>query len=486
MEQLTKERIGQMDSGELAENVVSIFEYKDPVKREMMALVMEERAKELGIQRSFQRLFKAANAADKKNAEEYSAASAEMNSGISLVYDAKGNPAEIIDNYLAIFRGDDYFRTFRFNLFSLMPEITENMKKRAWKDQDDSAAMRYIESAYHLYHQPKYEHAFRVFCGERAYHPILDYIDALTWDGTPRIESFLSRWMGCEDSDYTREVSRLIFAGGIHRIYDPGCKFDCVPVLIGTKQGEGKSSIVRWLAIKDEWYGELTVFDGKEGIEAIQGTWICEIGELLAMVRAKEVESIKAYITRQVDKYRVPWDKRPSTAPRQCVFVGTTNKERFLTDKTGNRRWFPVRVNMDGYDLFKIEKECRAYIIQCWAEAKAKYGDEFMRLAPDYSLREVIQQKQQAAEEDDWREGMIEDYLFNKRPGDIVCAMELYQEALKMGEYNRPAPHEQTAIGLIMQRFPAWKRTAKSIRFPKYGVSRGWELEGTPDDEVPF
>lgn len=484
MQELTKERIGQMDSAELADNVISLFDFKDIVKREQYALIMAERAKELGIQRSFQRLFRAADAADRKNAEEYTAANAAMNSGISLVYDSKGNPAETIDNYLAIMRGDDYFRTLRFNQFRMTPEITRDLMVCDWSDGEDAAAMHHMEKAYHIYHQPKYKQAFKMLCMERGYHPIRDYIDGLTWDGIPRIENFLTEWMGCENSPYTKEVSRLIFAGGIHRIYEPGIKFDSVPVLIGAKQGEGKSTLVRWLAIKDEWYSELTVFDGKEGIEAIQGTWICEIGELLAMVRAKEVESIKSYITRQVDKYRVPYAERPESLARQCVFIGTTNKESFLSDKTGNRRWFPVRVDMNGYELFKKEKECRDYIIQCWAEARSKYDEQFTSLAPRYDLLDIIRQKQQAAEEEDWREGMIEAYLDNKEPGDSVCTMELYQKALQMGAFDKPTAAEQAAIRLIMQKFPEWKRTG-TMRFKEYGVARGWTLDSGAD-QLPF
>lgn len=485
MQELTKERISQMDGAELVEKVIDLFEYRDPLKREQLKFLMEERAKQLGMQRQFQRLLRAANAADRKLAEEYTAANASMNSGIALTFDAKGNPAETIDNYLAIFRGDERFSTFRFNTFKQTPEITENLTTRSWTNADDSQTLNYIERTYHLYHVEKFKHAMRVFCKERSYHPICEYIERLQWDGTPRVANFLAEWMGCENTDYTREVSRLIFASGIHRIYEPGIKYDSVPVLIGTKQGEGKSMIVRWLAIRDEWYSELTVFESKEGVEAIQGAWICELGELLAVVRAKEVEAIKSYITRQADKYRVPYAERPEIFPRQCIFIGTTNKEQFLADKTGNRRWLPVHVNMNGYELFKKEKECREYIIQCWAEARAKYNEPFMcDLAPNPKLLDVIRAKQQSAEEDDWREGMIEAYLDNKKPGDSVCTMELYQKALQMGAFDKPTAAEQAAIRLIMQKFPEWKRTG-TMRFKEYGVARGWILDSGAD-QLPF
>jgi predicted P-loop ATPase len=485
MQELTKETIRSMNREELVDNVVDLFRYRDVLKREQLAVFMEERAKELGMQRAFQRLLKAANDADKKLADEYTAANASMHSGIQLTFDAKGKPAETIDNYLQIFRVDDKFRTLRYNQFKQVPEITENLETRIWAPADDSEALHYIERKYEIYHPERYRHAMRVFYRERGYHPVREYIDSLKWDGVPRVEHFLTKWMGCENTDYIQEVSRLMFAGGIHRIYEPGIKFDTVPVLIGTKQGEGKTMLLHWLAIKDDWYSELTVFDGKEGIEAIQGTWICEIGELLAVARAKEVEAIKSYITRQADKYRVPYAERPETFHRQCIFIGTTNNEQFLSDKTGNRRWLPVHVKMNGYELFKQEKECRAYIEQCWAEARAKYNDEFTELAPRYELLDVIRQKQQDAEEEDWREDMIETYLSKKKPGDCICTMQLYQEALNMSEYDKPSPAEQKAIRLIMQKFPEWERTSAPVYFAKYGSTRGWKKKDDADD-LPF
>jgi predicted P-loop ATPase len=485
MEQYTQEQIDNMTAEDLIEGVYKIYEIPDLFTRESLTFRLAARARKLGVLGQFRRLLKAAETDEKKSAALYTSMNSRANIGIQLTYGQDGKPAQTIKNYLTIMRNDDYFITFRYNLFKLCAEYTENMKVKRWGDGEDSAAIDYIESKYGLCYEPKYQHAMRIFKGERSYHPIRDYVDSLQWDGVPRIKNFLSRWMGCEDTPYHQEVSRLIFAGGIHRLYDSGCKFDIVPVLIGTRQGEGKSSLVRMLAIKDEWYGELTDFEGARGIEAIQGKWICEIGELLAMVRAKETESIKAYTSRQVDSYRAPYDRHVSSLPRQCIFVGTTNKERFLTDKTGNRRFFPVKVNMQGYDLFAREKECREYIIQCWAEAKAHYNDPLTSLVEDRKLLDVILQKQHASEEDDWREGMICAYLESKHGGDCVCALELWQEGLGMGCFSRPTLSESNAISLIMQRMINWKRGESPIRFSKYGVQRYWtKIE--KQEELPF
>ena len=236
--------------------------------------------------------------------------------------------------------------------------------------------------------------------------------------------------MKAEDSKYTREVSRLIFAGGINRLYDPGCKFDDVPVLIGTTQGEGKSSIVRWLALQDEFYSEVTEIEGQKGIEQLEGAWMCEIAELLALTKAKEQEAVKSYITRQKDKYRRPYDRQTTEYPRRCTFIGTTNNEQFLKDKTGNRRFYPVKVHSSGYWLFDHETECREYIRQCWAEAKAKYDKREMPNYADKELRDAYKAAQDRAMEDDWRIGVIEEYLSRKSVGALVCIKQIANEAL--------------------------------------------------------
>jgi len=196
--------------------------------------------------------------------------------------------------------------------------------------------------------------------------PVREALEALQWDGQSRTLRFLADKLGADDTPYTEEVSRLIFAGGVWRALHPGCKFDDMPVLIG-KQGGGKSTIVRLLNMNDEWYREVTTIEGKEGIEALQGGWVCEFSEMMAMTNIKEVEGVKAYVTRQSDHVRKAYGRFESDLKRRCVFIGTTNNERFLTDKTGNRRFYPVKVRVSGYDLLDQEDDLREYIRQCWA-----------------------------------------------------------------------------------------------------------------------
>ncbi|MEG1516624.1 MAG: VapE family protein, partial [Clostridia bacterium] len=265
-------------------------------------------------------------------------------------------------------------------------------------------------------------------------------------------------------------------------------------VLIGSKQGEGKSTLVRWLAMRDDFYADVKQFDGQQGIEELSGAWICEVGELLALTKSREVEAIKSFLTRQCDRCRHPYDHHVSDHPRQCVFIGTTNRRQFLTDKTGNRRFYPVEVHQTGYELFRREAECRADIAQCWAEARAKMDTPFMAAFADQSLSKTIRSLQESAVEDDWRVGVIDEYLRKKMPGERVFAQELRTYALYPKTENlRDVKRESVEIGIIMQDMAGWVREGKASRrhaYPKYGPQKCWikepDLVTTMDDDMPF
>jgi predicted P-loop ATPase len=306
-------------------------------------------------------------------------------------------------------------------------------------------------------------------------------VDSINWDGEPRCEHFLHEWAKVEDSPYSREVSRLIFAGGIHRLYAPGTKFDDVPILIGTKQGEGKSSLIRFLAIHDQYYGEVNMMEGQQAIEQLRGKWICEISELLALTKSKEQEAAKAYITRQVDTYRKPWDKNPSDLPRRCIMIGTTNSDAPLTDKTGNRRYYPVEVHCNGYDLFDHEQECRDYILQCWAEARELYKRGRMPNYADRKLTAQYREAQENATQDDWRVGAIAAFLERKNAGELTCVREVAHRALSPNPDfpKEPSLVESKDIGAIITRLPGWEKVGNK-RIGIYGVQRCWMKKENP------
>ena len=193
---------------------------------------------------------------------------------------------------------------------------------RTWTDADEAESMRYIEEQYKMYSRERHTAALRMLFAERAYNPIVDIVDGVKWDGKERCRNYLCVWGKCADTPYVHEVSRLIFAGGINRLYRPGCKFEDVPILMGD-QGCGKSTLIRFLALNDDYHGELKQMEGQQAIEDLQGKWVMEIPEMSAFTKAKDQESIKAFVSRQRDQYRKPYDRNPTELPRRCIFVAT-------------------------------------------------------------------------------------------------------------------------------------------------------------------
>lgn len=463
-----------------SENVYAIQAEPSEIREQLKAVYfarLQELKADRDLKNQVKRMFASFEKADKELAEAYTRQHAQENSNIALAFDGQGKPMSTIDNFLMILRNDSMFESLRFNQLSYAPEHVVNGKLERWQDKDDSKARLYIEQKYKIHNREKLDDALRILFAEREYHPIKQIIEAVEWDGISRINNLFIKWLKCEDTPYTREVTRLVFAGGIHRLYNPGCKFDDVAVLIGTKQGEGKSTFARWLAIQDDFFTEVTEIEGQKGIEAIEGAWICEIAELLAVTKTKEVEAVKSYITKQVDRYRRPFDRRTTDHKRQCVFIGTTNKEQFLTDKTGNRRWYPIKVNSIGYDIHDCKDEIKYDILQAWVEAKQLYDEGKLQPYADRSLIDEIRKMQGQAVEDDYRIGMIEEYLKNKTE---VCILELWQKALD-NQFGKPTRRESNEIVLILQSFDGWVRDDKPSRSPEYGLQRYWHRDLSDD-----
>jgi hypothetical protein len=214
-------------------------------------------------------------------------------------------------------------------------------------------------------------------------HPVKDYLSSLEWDGVERVghpethASWLTTYGGAEDSSYTRAVGRLILVAAVRRIYQPGCKFDEMLVLVDPQQGTDKSGVLRLLARREEWFTDSMPLAAreKEVIEHLAGRWIVENSELNG-IKHNQVEEIKGFLSRQVDRARLAYGRMVTSAPRQCVFFGTTNSDSFLRDLQ-NRRFWPVRVT--SFDLKAMERD----VDQLWAEAAvAEHAGESIRLDP--------------------------------------------------------------------------------------------------------
>lgn len=204
---------------------------------------------------------------------------------------------------------------------------------------------------------------------DNAYHPVRDYLDALKWDGTRRLDRFLHILFGTPDTDYERTVGVKWMIGAVARIYEPGCKMDNMLVLEGP-QNLGKSTALAALFGRPyftEMVNELR--DHKKFMEQIAGKWVVEFAELSAIRRA-DVELVKAIISMQVDRSRMSYGHNPIELPRQCVLAASVNPKNdsgYLTDPTGNRRFWPVKCT--AIDMPKLIRKRD----QLWAEAVDRY-----------------------------------------------------------------------------------------------------------------
>lgn len=396
---------------------------------------------------------------------------------IRLVYNADDRPKLVIENFVSIMEGDPKYSGIKFNELGNRAEVHSvkdgELEITPWSDADEATSMNYIESKYGIYSKDKHSSALRILFNERRYNPIRDIVDKIEWDGKPRCTEFLTKWGKVEDSAYTREVSRLIFAGGIHRLYEPGCKFEDVPILMG-KQGCGKSTLIRFLAINDDYFGELKLVEGQAAIENLAGKWVMEIPEMSAFTKAKDQEAIKAFISRQRDSYRKPYDRNTTELLRRCTFICTSNDLQPLVDKTGNRRYYPVICHCNGYDIYDNESEIREYILQCWAEAREHLHDEFMQPFADRKLLDDFREAQENAMQDDWRVGAIEAFLDRKSPGELTCVRELFHRALYPDAPKEPSFSEAKDIGQVMNKMVGWERLNGSRNVGMYGKQKCW------------
>ena len=349
-------------------------------------------------------------------------------------------------NLNLILSNDPDFKNFAFNEMANRIQITgplpwERPKGNSfWRDADTAQLKSIIDIRYLPFSSRNHDVAFTKIADDRHFHPVRDYLDNLpAWDGVKRVEDLFIRYLKADDTEYVRTVTRKTFAAAVARIYVPGTKFDCVPVLDGD-QGIGKSTIVKDLVTPD-YYSEtlsLTDMDDKSGAEKLQGFWVVEIGELAGMKKA-DIEKVKAFLSTSDDKYRPSYGKVVESHPRQCIIIATVNGERgYLRDITGNRRFWIIKLHQKKTrKKWHFTEEFRQ---QFWAEAKEIWkAGETLYLEGD--VLEEAEKAQRGAMEADERVGMIEEYLNTALPDDWaemdLFARKSYLSGNEFGQERR-------------------------------------------------
>lgn len=201
---------------------------------------------------------------------------------------------------------------------------------------------------------------------EQPFDSAIIWLDGLEWDGVPRIETFYHTHFGTADTPYTRAVSMYMWTALAGRVLEPGIKADMVPILVGP-QGCGKSSGVEALSPDPMFFTEISFAEKDDDLaRKMRGRLLAEIGELRGL-NTKELESIKAFVTRTHENWIPKYREFATQFPRRLVFIGTTNEDEFLADKTGNRRWLPVEVSKVDVKAIKTD------LLLLWAEARETF-----------------------------------------------------------------------------------------------------------------
>ena len=230
-----------------------------------------------------------------------------------------------------------------------------------WTDRDDVLTTDWLQRELIGVNTKVAADVVEAVAKDNGFHSVRDYLSGLEWDGTERIESFASCYLGAAETPYHRAVSRGMFVSAVARIMQPGCKVDTVPVLEGP-QGKGKSTAVQFLF--EPWFSdEIAELGTKDAAMQIRSAWCIELGELSSMTRG-DIEKVKAFITRKVDRFRPSYGRRVIEVPRQTILVGSTNLDTYLKDETGGRRYWPILCEGE-LKLADIKRDKD----QLWAEA---------------------------------------------------------------------------------------------------------------------
>jgi len=350
-----------------------------------------------------------------------------------------------------------------------------------WLGADDKRLLHWFGKKYQIKSNNMIQNAFTEVAHANRFHPIIEYMEAQGWDGVPRIDRLFIDYLGAEDSAYVKEVTRKMLVAAVKRLYEPGCKFDYMLVLVGP-QGAGKSTIIQMLA--QRWFSDsLKTFDTKEAGEHLQSAWIFEFGELAGMTKS-EVDEIKQFITKRSDKYRVAYDRVVTDFPRKCVFFGSTNNWNFLKDPTGNRRFWPVSLEPERRKK-NIFRDLTEYEIgQIWAEVLQLYRNgEELTLSPEVDRKAALIQGLHM--EDDPRVGLIQEWLESPVEDEFgedtteqfrnrVCASQVWVECLR-NKAGSMRPWEAREICDILRRIPDWMERKGRARVPGYGLQTVFE-----------
>lgn len=347
---------------------------------------------------------------------------------------------------------------FTHDITFVKPSPWHNGKKLgAWTDTD-MINFKYWLSKEKFFNVPTSlcQEAAVTVAEKNHYHPVRDFLKSLTWDGKPRIDTWLKDFAGVEDNEYTRAVSAKVLVGAVGRIFNPGIKFDTMLILEG-KQGIGKSTLISVLG--GDWYGDVSITDSdKDTIDAMRGKWIIEVSEMVCN-RKVETDKLKSFLSKNTDRVRLAYRKNAEDFPRQSIFIGTINPEEglgYLKDTTGNRRFWPVTCTKINIEKLKIIRD------QLLAEAVDRYfRGEKLYLDNDELVKLAELETKTRQQEDPWLEPVKQwlqkpDIELNSYR-TVVTGYEILEECIGI-TVSRMTNRDLSRIATIMVKELGWEK----------------------------
>lgn len=494
--------LAELDTNQLITYCDSVYkECDDAVSKTQFEALCTERATELKCKTLIANLFKAIHRQEDieyreqrdrtQKAERLAKLSVTMAKSpeeIPLNFTRIGTVKATIDNYLNIMQYDSYYDGLRYNELAARFEMHKFNADGdpagidIWDDTTRAYSLHHIETTYgDLRDESCHDNAIRMLRNERRFNPITDRIKSLPeWDGKERCKTFLTDIMKADGSEYTQAVSQMLFDGAVARAFIPGIKYDNVVVLVG-KQGCGKSTMCECMALDDEYHAEIKTFDDK-AVETLRGKWIVEIGEMFAVTGAKSQDRVKSFITATKDDYRFPYDRLTTHLPRRCIFIGDTNSDEFLSDPTGGRRWYPVKLYGDAAHGTYLQQNREILIEEielCYAEAYHRYlNNELQLIVPD-EVAEEARRKQKEAQLLPWYFGEIERYIREEMEiGDKTHGLFLWEKVL--GQDKDKYKTVQREISAILHNMPCLEYAGVQ-RFSDHTRQRAFRKTANPD-----
>lgn len=429
---------------------------------------------------------------------------------------------ESAENYTTILMNDkNLVHLCGYNQFSTESEIIgtppwkrADNAKITWGDDDDNQLYCYISKVYKIRKKNELIAAMSGWVAENAFDPVKQYIETAKWDGVPRIEKYFIDYLGADDNEYVRTVTRKMFVAAVARVYNPGCKFDYMVTLVG-KQGIGKSyACLKLVGENQGWFQDSlngSALGDDKSYDKVQGMWIVEIGELAALKKADR-EQVKLFISKQVDTYRKAFHKRNESYPRRCIFIGTTNDNLFINDATGGRRFLVI--DCHGNSKKKPWDISLEEVHQLWAEAKVLYdgGEQIMdiskiadialaqqeahmeineflsdveqfvniKLPSNWSKKDILSRSQFIRGTEEHRTSIINDegsgetVLRQKAcVAEFVCEFQGHDRSYKSSD-SRKINEAFMKLGWIQERTPS--------NYGIYGNQRGWRRPKSVDE----